>query len=107
LLKIHDVISKLNLRQSAFCIEIFDADIHLPATSLQALSPISLPRAPSPERDYLQVTKTSISSGRELTARLQAVRERHETSEEKLATTRVKAKGQGLLRSGTVGTLFG
>ena len=41
-MKIDDVITKLNLRQSAFCIEIFDADIQIPEISLQALSPFSL-----------------------------------------------------------------
>jgi len=40
--KIDDVITKLNLRQSAFCIEIFDAEIQIPETSLQAL-PFFLP----------------------------------------------------------------
>ena len=41
-MKIDDVITKLNLRQAAFCIEIFDADIQIPETSLQAL-PFSAP----------------------------------------------------------------
>ena len=36
-----DIITKLNLRQSAFCIEIFEADIQIPETSLQALFPFS------------------------------------------------------------------
>jgi len=35
--KIDDIITKLNLHQSAFCIDFFDAEIQITETSLQAL----------------------------------------------------------------------
>jgi len=54
--KIHDVINKSNLHQSAFCIETFDADIQIPEPSLQALSPFLLLCAPTPKRACWQAT---------------------------------------------------
>ena len=42
--------------QSAFCIEIFDADIQIPETSLQALSPFLLVCNPTPKRACSQAT---------------------------------------------------
>ena len=52
-MKIDDIITKLNLRQSAFCIEIFDADIQIPETSLQALSPFFPLSRPHPRESLL------------------------------------------------------
>ena len=37
--KIDDIITKLNLHQSAFCIDFFNAEIQIPETQLQALLP--------------------------------------------------------------------
>ena len=37
----NDVITKFHLRQSAFCIDLFDADIQIPETWLQAFLPFS------------------------------------------------------------------
>jgi len=51
--KIDDVIPKLNRRQSAFCIEIFDADIQIPETSLEALSPFFPLSRPHPRESLL------------------------------------------------------
>ena len=51
--EIDDVISKLNLRQSAFCIEIFDADIQIPVTSLQAFFPSFPLSHPHPRESLL------------------------------------------------------
>jgi len=38
-----DFITKLNLHQSAFCINFFNAEIQIPETQLQALLPFPTP----------------------------------------------------------------
>ena len=59
-MKIDDVITKLNLRQSAFCIDIFDADIQIPETSLQALSPFPPSFPPPPPRELARTLQEGI-----------------------------------------------
>ena len=58
--EIDDVIKKVNLRQSAFCIEIFDADIQIPERSLQALFPFFIISRPHPEIACSQATLFSV-----------------------------------------------
>ena len=50
-MKIGDVITKLILGQSAFCIKIFNADIQIPEMCMQALSPFFPPFRPHPPRE--------------------------------------------------------
>jgi len=73
-MKIDDIITNLNLRQSAFCIGIFDADIRIHETLLQALSPFSLFCAPIPERACSQakVTRNQSTAGFKIKSELSA-----------------------------------
>ena len=52
-MKIGDVITKLILGQSAFCIKIFNADIQIPEMCMQALSPFFPPFRPTPQESLL------------------------------------------------------
>jgi len=52
-MEIDDVITKLNLHQSAVCIEIFDVDIQIPETLLQAFSPFFPLLCPHPRESLL------------------------------------------------------